>query len=71
MINYTIKHYSNLDTNLIKGWEYSNTHAFKISNWEKYLKSLPGVKNAYNDVGETHILFDNESELNMFLLRWS
>lgn len=72
MIEYSFRRDSVLDKSLSKVW--TEVDDITPIAWFDFLESLPGVKKAQWDTRDnrvmTHLFFDNEEELTMFLLRW-
>lgn len=64
---------SKIDRNLTDVWREWDGYTPMHTNWIKFLETLPGVESAKYDQNAqiTFIMFNDESEFSMFLLRWS
>lgn len=69
---YSFKLGSNLDEKLTAKWQRWQGYTGGCKNWEQYLENIPGIKSAMYDTAEpaTHLCFEDETALTMFLLRW-
>lgn len=74
MNKYSFKIKSSLDDNLTNSWHNWQDHYTKeIPEWEVFLETIPEILLASydKDTQITHLLFKDESDLSLFLLRWS
>lgn len=71
MIEYSFNIGSKIDRKLIAAWQEWDGYNQSHRNWIKFLETLPGVESTNFMYRTFTIVFEHESALSLFLLRWS